>query len=165
MEVFIGLGLILAAYFFWRFVIRGDALVLIGPPAQKRIQVAVAEVIPNQKIVLAVNNPGSATTITSIVAPRSVVSLLELDPPEGFVASPLPLSEQEAHHPQTVAFVEEFNRENVQWVGRYRLKPKALNYLEIPSRKTASLRGRLTFELQGRWGLGSSIEIINVDLH
>lgn len=48
--------LVAVAYVVWRFVIHGDALVLIGSDTGKRVTASLTEVIPNEALVVAIDN-------------------------------------------------------------------------------------------------------------
>lgn len=156
--------LLLVGFFVWRFVIMGDGLVFVGPASGQQVSAVVARVVPNQQIVLAVNNPDKEQSITDITVPRSVAAQLALSPPAGFAEEPLPLSAAEAKDKELVEFVEQFNRENVRWVGSHLLKPQAVSELVLPARKTESLSGTLQLEYARKVGFGGSISFFSVDL-
>jgi hypothetical protein len=71
------------AYFAWRFVVRGDGLVLIGQDTGKRVTASLMQVVPNESLVIEIDNNDKRNAITVISMPRNIAETLGVSPPEG----------------------------------------------------------------------------------
>ncbi|QDW66900.1 hypothetical protein [Luteimonas granuli] len=163
MKTIAALFLALLAYFAWRFVVMGDALALVVPDSGKRPSAVVASVVPDERIVLAVNNPDKEQSICEITLPRATAARLRLAPPAGFAEEPLPLGDH-AGDPEMVEFVRTFNRENVRWVGHRLLAEQAVSEIAIPAGSTEAISGTLQVQYRRKIGLGGSISHFDVQL-
>jgi hypothetical protein len=164
MKFLIVVGVILTAYFVWRFVIRGDAVVLMLPDAGKRVTATVKRVIPDKGIVIEVDNNAKENRVTEISLLRSLASELGVSAPSGFTEEPLPLAEKEKNDKDAVEFVEKFNREKLRWVGNFPLAPNAKTDMVIPAKTATKLSGCIDFRYEAKLGLGGFISSFSVDI-
>lgn len=149
--------LALIAYFVWRFVVRGDALVVITRDSGKKVTGAVTRVVPGKELVVEVDNPSKEIRITEISLARALVAGLGISAPEGFREEALPLTAREREDPESVAFVERFNREHVRWVGSHVVPQEGRAQLVFPIARAAEASGFIHFRYEARWGIGGSI--------
>ncbi len=156
--------LILVAYFVWRFVIRGDALVLVTPDAGGRVTAVVKRVVPDKEIVIEISNNSKANRITEISLSRAFAAQLGLSEPSGFRAETLPLSEGERKNREMAEYVEKYNKEEIRWVGNLALAPNAKTELVFPAKSASALTGEIRFQYEAKVGLGGSISWFRVNL-
>lgn len=96
----------------------------------------------------------SEQAITSIALPRSLADSLQASPPDGFKDEPLVPEPREEKDDEAMRFINDWNRENLQWVGTYSLKPDTPQIMVIPMRNPTGGTGDLSFSYgsQGRFG-------------
>ena len=156
--------LLLVGYFVWRFVVVGDALVLITSDSGQKVVANVKRVIPEQEILLEINNNDKENSITAISVSRQLVSRLGMSKPSGFREEPLPLTGSDRENRETVEFVENFNKENIRWIGSFALAPNTTAELAIPVTSASGLQGYIDFQYEARVGFGGFISSFRVDL-
>ena len=156
--------LIAIAYFVWRFAVGGDGLVLIGADTGKRVTASLKRIIPNESLVLEIDNNDKTNFITVISIPRQLAETLAVSPPEGFLVEPMPLSESERKDRETVEYAKEYDAQTLRWAGRFRLMPNELTELMIPARNTSDLSGRIDFQYEAKVGFGGSISFFSLSL-
>ena len=156
--------LVMVAYFAWRFVFLGDGLVVIGNDTGKRISARLTDVIPNEALVIVIDNNDRENSITEISMLRSLAENLGASPPDGFAAELLPLSDPEKNDQEAVRFVDKFNADTLRWVGQFALTPNTPSELRIPANDTSSLSGRINFQYEAKVGFGGSISFFSVTL-
>lgn len=149
--------LALGAYFVWRFVIHGDGLVLITPDSGKKVTAVVKRIDPGKELVVEVDNNSKESRITQIVLSRDLVAQLGMSAPAGFKEELLPLTEAEMKDQDSVAFVENYNRENIRWVGTHVVAPDTKGEIIFPITKAADVTGFILFQYEAKWGIGGSI--------
>ena len=157
------LVLCFVAYLGWRFVVRGEPLVLVSPAAGKQLSASLKSATSKQ-LVVEVDNGSNESSITGVNLDRSLASRLGLSPPGGFKEEPLPLAESERQNKETVEFVESFNRDILRWVGALPLPSNAKTQLIIPATSTADLSGIISLQCESKAGLGGSISTLRVNL-
>ena len=96
--------------------------------------------------------------------PRSVALQLGLAAPAGFSAEELPLTEAERKDKAMVAFVKQYNMENLRWVGDVVLPAESKIDFSIPALATSPLAGSIDFQYEAKAGLGGSISQFRVNL-
>ena len=106
-----------------------------------------------------------ACQVTEISAPRRLAETLGLGPPERFLEEPLPLTEKERRDPETVAWVAEWNRDNVRWVGSESLSPGEPLVLEFPASSPSAATGVLSISYERKLGLGGMSSAATVTLN
>lgn len=156
--------LIIVAYFAWRFAFLGDGLVVIGNDTGKRISARLKDVIPNESLVIEIDNNDRENSITEISMPRSLAEILGASPPDGFTAELLPVSDSEKNDQEAVRFVDKFNAETLRWVGQFALSPNIPSELRIPAKVTSNLSGRINFQYEAKVGFGGSISFFSLTL-
>ena len=156
--------LLVLAYFIWRFVVRGDGLVLITSDTGNRVTAVVKRVVKGKQIVIEINNNHKENRITEITIPRSVASQLGISEPAGFKVAALPLTDDDKKSQETSEFVEQFNEENLRWTGSFTLAPDAKVELAIPSALASPLTGTMGFQYETKVGFGGSISSFRVNL-
>lgn len=157
--------LVVIAYIVWRFVIRGDALVLLDSGGGKRVCASLTEIVPGEAIVVGIDNNEKNNFVTVISIPRDLASRLEVSPPEGFVEELLPLTEKEKKDKKSVQYAEKYNSETLRWAGRLDLEPNEITELRIPAKGTAQVSaGRIDFQYEAKVGLGGSISFFSLRL-
>ncbi len=156
--------LVIVAYFVWRFVVRGDGLVLITHDTGKGVTGVLKNVVPAKELLIEITNNGKERRITQISMPRSVASQLGLTEPSGFRVEELPLTEGEKKDKEMVAFVKQYNKDNLRWVGEFTLPAESKAELAIPAPAISPLAGSIDFQYEGKVGLGGSISHFRVNL-
>jgi hypothetical protein len=156
--------LVVIGYFIWRFTIRGDALVLLSTDSGKKVSAILNEVIPNQSLVIEIDNNDKQNFVTVISMPRELAESTGASPPEGFAVERMPLSEAERKDEETVEYVKNYNLQNVRWSGNFELTPNGLAELRIPVTSTTELAGRINFQYEAKVGFGGSISLFSVSL-
>ena len=156
--------LVAIAYFLWRFVIRGDGLVLIGQDTGKRVTASLMQVVPNESLVIEIDNNDKRNAVTVISMPRNIAETLGVSPPEGFAAELMPLTEKEKKDKETVEFAEKYNAETLRWAGRLELAPNGVSVLRIPAKNTSELSGRIDFQYEAKVALGGSLSFFSLAL-
>lgn len=164
MKVIVVALAILATYFIWRFVVRGDALVLTVPNSGKRVAATVKRVIPDKEIVIEVDNNEDKNRITQITILRSLVAEWGMSSPAEFKEEPLTLTEEEKKDKEEVAFVEKVNKEEMRWVGNVPLALNAKTELVFPVKTAQKLSGIIRIRYEKKLGLGGVISSLKVDL-
>lgn len=94
-----------------------------------------------------------AVAITSITVPRAVRDSLELEPPAGFTEEPLPHDPGETDA-EARQFVEDFNEENVRFVGHFELSPGEARTLSFPAQDPDGGSGRIELGWERSIGVG-----------
>jgi len=156
--------LVAVAYFIWRFAIRGDALMLLSADAGKRVSASLKEVIPNQSLVIKIDNNDKPNFVTVISMPREMAEFLGASPPEGFAVEPMPLSEAEQKDKETAEYAKNYDLQTVRWSGNFELTPDGATELRIPVTSTTELAGRINFQYEAKVGFGGSISFFSVSL-
>jgi hypothetical protein len=157
--------LVIIAYLSWRFVIRGDALGLVEPNTGDRVSAVVKQINPGKELVIEVTNNNKEHRITEISMLRSLASQLDVSEPTGFKVEALPLTEEDKKNKEMVEFVKEYNKENLRWVGSYKLAPISKTELAIPATVTSlPPSGNIDFQYEGKVGFGGSISFFRVSL-
>ncbi len=144
-------------YFLWRFIFRGDAIVLIDKSPGKKVSATLKQVIPNGAIVVGVDSNSKQNQITEISVKREIAAKLGLSAPGGFTESPVPLTEKDKLDKETVEFVENYNTENVRWIGKLPLAPDAITEITFPATSTSNLGGNIRFRYEAKIGYGGSM--------
>ena len=106
-----------------------------------------------------------ACRVTEISAPRRLVEVVGLRPPEGFVDEPLPLTEDERRDPETVSWAAGWNRDHVRWVGSEALSPGEPLVLELPASSPAAATGVLSISYERKLGLGGMSSAATITLN
>jgi len=156
--------LVLVVYFIWRFVVRDDALVLVTQDTGTGVSGMVKRAIPDKALVIEITNNGKERRITQISMPKSVASQAGFSEPAGFKIEALPLTEHEKKDKETVAFVERYNKENLRWVGDFKLPAESTTEFSIPAISVAEASGSIDFQYESKAGLGGSISFFRVNL-
>lgn len=141
------------AWFLWRFIVRGDALIWVRPGAPA-IRAMVSRVEPGQALVIAIEHPGQTQRLVEISLPRALSARLGLSPPPGFRPESLPLTPAEQADPAMVEFARQYNDEQLRWVGSLELSVGDSTELVLPMQAQALDAGQLRLQLEagGRWG-------------
>ena len=161
----IGIVLLVAVgYLIWRFVIRGDGLVLLSADTGKRVSANLKEVIPNQSLLIEIDNNDKPNFVTVISMPRELADSLGVKPPEGFAVETLPLTESEKEDEETVESAKNYDKETLRWSGNFELTPNGVTELRIPAERTADFSGRINFQYEAKAGFGGSISFFSVSL-
>lgn len=162
---FIGIIVLLViAYLAWRFVVQGDALVLLTPDTGDRVSATVAQIEPGKELVIKVLNDNKENQITQISMLRSLASQLGVSEPPGFKVEALPLTKEDKKNKETVEFVKEYNKDNLRWVGSYKLAPNSATELAIPATFSSLPSGNIDFQYESKVGFGGSISFFRVSL-
>jgi len=162
---FVGLILLIAiGYIIWRFAVRGDGLVLIGADTGKRVTASLIEIIPNESLVLQIDNNDKTNFVTVISMPRQLAETLGANPPEGFLAEPMPLSESERKDKETVDYAKEYDAQTLRWAGRLLLTPNEPTEFKIPAKNTSDVSGRIDFQYEAKVGFGGAISFFSLSL-
>jgi hypothetical protein len=156
--------LVVVAYFVWRFAIRGDGLVLLSAGSDKKVSASLKEVIPNQALVIEIDNNNKQNFVTVTSMPRELAESTGGSPPEGFAVERMPPSEIGQEDQEMVEYVKNYNLQNVRWSGNLELTPNGLTELRIPVTSTAELAGRINFQYEAKVGFGGSISFFSVSL-
>jgi len=156
--------LVVVGYFIWRFVIRGDGLVLLTADTGKRVSARLREIIPNQSLVIEIDNNDKANFITVISMPRELAESIGASPPDGFVVEPMPLTEAEQKDEETVEHAKNYDLQTARWSGNFQLTPDEVTELRIPVKSTANIAGRIDFQYEAKVGFGGSISFFSVSL-
>lgn len=156
--------LVVFAYFVWRFVVRGDGLVLITHDTGKGVTGQVKSVIPGKELLIEITNNGKEQRITQVSMPRSVASKLGLGAPAAFRAEELPLTEREKKDKEMVTFVKQYNMENLRWVGDFVVPAESRIEFAIPASTVSPLAGSIDFQYEAKAGFGGSISQFRVNL-
>jgi hypothetical protein len=82
---------------------------------------------------LELSGADSAYKISDLSVTRELASSLGLSPPTGFREEPLPLEEEDKTDSETVAFVAEWNAENLRWVCDLEIAPGEPTVIRIPA--------------------------------
>ena len=164
MKMFGIILLVVVGYLIWRFAIRGDALVLFSADTGKRVSASLKEIIPNQSLVIEIDNNDKANFVTVISMPRVLAESMGASPPEGFAVEPMPLSEAERKDEETVEYAENYDLQTVRWSGNFQLTPDDVTEFKIPVNITAELAGRINFQYEAKVGFGGSISFFSVSL-
>ena len=104
-------------------------------------------------------------TIHEITLSRILADSLHASPPQGFEEKPLQLSKDEPANPDTVKFVEKYNKETVRWVGEFNLAPEKKHVINIPAPSANDGSGKLTFQYDERVGVGGTIRSFDVSIN
>jgi len=158
------LVLVLVAYFVWRFVVRGDGLVLITQDSGTHVSGTVKRVVPAKELVIEIINNGKERRVTQISMPKSVASQAGFSEPVDFKVEELPLTEDEKKDKETVAFVEQYNKENLRWVGDFTLPAESTTEFSIPASRISKASGSIDFQYESKAGPGGSISFFRVNL-
>lgn len=164
MKIISVIVLVIVAYFVWRFVVRGDGLVLVTQDTGKSVSGLLKSVIPGKGLLIEIANNGKERRITQISVPRSVASQLGLAEPSEFRIEELPLTEGEKKNNEMVAFVNQYNKETLRWVGELTLPAESKTEFSIPASTVSPLAGSIDFQYEAKVGLGGSISQFRVDL-
>ena len=124
MKTFLIIAVVLVVAAIW--VLRRGVLVAVGgpiPAVSSTVRSAEGALVGE----LTLSNSTAPHFVTSLSVPRNDAERLQLQPPAGFVAQPLPA---EGADP---AWVEEWNRENLRFVGRLELVPGVPTRLVMPA--------------------------------
>lgn len=156
--------LVIVAYFVWRFVVRGDGLVLVTRDTGKGVNGHLNKVTPGKELLIEITNNGKERRITQISMPRSVALQLGLAAPAGFSAEELPLTEAERKDKEMVAFVKQYNMATLRWVGDLVLPSQSKIEFAIPALAASPLAGSIDFQYEAKAGLGGSISQFRVNL-
>jgi hypothetical protein len=156
--------LVVVAYFIWRFAIRGDALVLLSADTGKKVSASLKDVIPDQSLVIEIDNNDKQNFVTVISMPRELAESMGANPPEGFTVEPMPLNESEKKDEETVEYAKNYDLQTVRWSGNVQLAPDDVTELRIPVNSTADLTGRINFQYEAKVGFGGSISFFSVSL-
>lgn len=156
--------LALTAYFVWRFMVRGDALIMVTPGSDKRVTATMKRIVPAKELVVEVDNNSKESRVTQISLARSLVAQLGMSPPAGFKEELLPLTEKEKKDNDSVAFVEKYNKDNIRWIGTLVVPPDAKAEVVFPITTGADVKGFIQFQYEAKWGLGGSISHFRANL-
>jgi len=104
-------------------------------------------------------------TINEITLSRIFADSLHALPPQGFEEKPLQLSKDEAANPDTVKFVDKFNKETVRWVGAFNLAPEKKYIINIPAASANEGPGKITFQYDEHVGMGGTIRSFDVSIN
>ena len=156
--------LVIVTYFVWRFVVRGDGLVLVTRDTGRGVNGHLKSVTPGKELLIEIANNGKERRITQISMPRSVALQLGLAAPAGFNAEELPLTEVERKDKEMVTFVKQYNIENLRWVGDVVLPAESKIEFAIPALAASPLAGSIDFQYEGKAGFGGSISHFRVNL-
>lgn len=156
--------LVIITYFAWRFVIHGDALVLVTPETGNWVNAVVKQIDPGKELVIEVTNNNKENRITQISMLRKLASELGVSAPTGFKVEVLPLTEEDKKNKETVEFVKKYNNENLRWVGSFKLAPNSKTELSIPATLASLSGGSIDFQYESKVGFGGSISFFSVSL-
>ncbi len=96
----------------------------------------------------------SGYRITDLSLSRHLAQSLGLSAPEDFTEEPLPLASSERDDPEIVRFVEQFNAENIRWIGDLEILPATPIVLRIPASDPLAEAGPLDIGYERSTGLG-----------
>ncbi len=164
MKITLLLGLILVAYLAWRFVVRGDALVLATAKPGKEVSAQLKRVVPEKEIVIEISVGTPNTRISEIDMSRVLAEELGVSPPPGFTVEELPLTEKEKSDKDTVEFAAKFNQETLRWVGDLAVAPGVPAEIVIPASRAAFLDGRVDLIYRRKSGFGGATGMLRVPL-
>lgn len=156
--------LFVVAYFIFRFAIRGDGFVLLSGDTGKRVSATLIKVIPNQSMVIEIDNNEKPNFVTVISMYRDLAESLDASPPDGFVVESMPLTEAEQKDEETVEYAKNYDLQTVRWSGNFELTPDDVTELRIPVKNTANIAGRIDFQYEAKVGFGGSISFFSVSL-
>lgn len=156
--------LVMAAYFVWRFAVRGDALVLLSADTGKKVSARLKETIPNDSLVIEIDNNDKANFVTVISMPRDLAETMGASPPEGFKVERMPLSDSEQSDEETVEYAKNYDLQTVRWSGNLQLVPDEITELRIPMARTTGVAGRIDFQYESKVGFGGSISFFSLSL-
>lgn len=157
-------GLLIVAYIVWRFVVRGDGLVILTHDTGIGVTGHLDSVVPGEQLLIEITNNGKERHITEISMPRSVASQLGFSEPSDFKVEALPLTEAEKKDKEMVDFVAQYNRENLRWVGYFTLRAESKTKFAIPASSASPLFGTIDFQYESKAGLGGSISHFRINL-
>ncbi len=156
--------LVPVVYLAWRFVVRGDALVLVAPAPGKRVSGAIKRIEPQKEIVVEIDSNADNNRITEISLSRQLASQLGIGPPSGFAEEPLPLTEKELKDKDAVAFAEKFNKETLRWAGNLVLAPNARTEILFPVRFTTLPSGYIDIVYRTKFAVGGGTALVRIDI-
>lgn len=156
------LALLSLVYLIWRFVVRGDALVLVRPGQPAAVTAWLNRFVPGEALAIAFRIHSGRHRITEISLARSLAQSLGLQAPSGFSVEDLPLSRKEQNDAAMRAFVADYNRDNLRWVGSFELTADSESELVFPMTVTEATAGILRFTCETRLGTGFSMSFLQV---
>ncbi len=162
LRLLVFLVLIVLAYLIWRFVVRGDALVLVRPGQPAAVSARMNRFVPGQSMAIGFGVHSGRHRITEISLERSLAQSLGLQTPSGFTIEDLPLSGKEQNDPAMRAFVADYNRDNLRWVGSFELAAEGESELLFPLSASEPVSGILRFTVETRLGAGKSMTFLQV---
>ncbi len=162
LRLLIFLSLIALAWLIWRFVIRGDAIVLVRPGQPAAVSARLSRFVARDSMVIGFQVHSGRHRINEISLTRALAEALGLRPPDGFVVEDLPLSNREQSDPAMRAFVADYNRDNLRWVGRFELAAEGVTELAFPLSAAEPVAGSIQLTYESKLGTGSSMSFLRV---
>ncbi len=162
LRLLIFLALIALAWLIWRFVIRGDALVLVRPGQPAAVSARLSGFVPGDSMLMAFEVQSGRHRISEISLSRALAEALGLQAPDGFIVEDLPLSNKEQSDAAMRAFVADYNRDNLRWVGRFELAAEGTTELKFPMSAAEPVAGTIQLTYESKLGTGSSMSFLRV---
>ena len=119
----------------------------------------VKRVVSDTELLIEFKNNNQENRITNITLLRATASQLGISSPSGFREEALSLTEEEQKNQEMMAFVKEYNDENVRWVGDFTMPPDSKAELIFPAKSTSQLTGYIDFLYTTKLGTTSSLRV------
>jgi len=119
----------------------------------------------SHEVVVELRSSGSVPgfTVTSIDLPRQLASALGIQAPPGFKAAPLLVEAGDT--PETVAFVQDFNKTTLRWEGRLAIPADRPVRVRFPASAPSAATGALSLDYERKALLGGMSAATQVQLN
>jgi hypothetical protein len=143
-------GILLVGFIGFLIWFARNPIVLVSIGPRKTV---LASAVPEAasavlKVTMTLTGTQDTHTITEICLPRPLAQALGVRAPGGFSEQPLSRDGGFEDDPETVKFVETYNRDTLRWVGSFPFPPGQPVTLVIPAQTPSGSTGSISFQYE-----------------